>query len=330
MNNLRMVIMMYDAVAIGELLIDFIAKGNTENGYPILHANPGGAPGNFLSVLAKYGLKTGFIGKVGNDAFGSLLLDTLAKSGIDTSGILMDDSVFTTLAFVTLNGDGDRNFSFARKPGADTMLRHNELKNSMMRETKVFHFGTLSMTDEPAREATKQAVITAKNTGALITFDPNYRAPLWKSKELAAEQMLWGVKQADVVKIGSDELGLLFDDDYPAAASRLVKDFGVKLVLVTMGKEGCYFVNQNACGAVPTFQEVKTIDTTGAGDIFGGAAVYKMLTTKTNPEDLTKKQLVEIVTFANAAASLSTTRNGGIPSIPEKAEVEHFLQAHQN
>jgi len=197
-----------------------------------------------------------------------------------------------------------------------------------MRDTKVFHFGTLSMTDEPAREATKQAVIIAKNAGALITFDPNFREPLWKSKALAAEQMLWGVKQADVIKVGSDELCLLFDDDYPAAAHRLINDFGVKLVLVTMGKEGCYFANKVACGAVPTFNDVATIDTTGAGDIFGGSAVYKMLMTQTKPEELTKEQLVEIVTFANAAASISTTRSGGIPSIPAKQEVEQFLLTH--
>ncbi len=324
-----MSVIMYDAVAIGELLIDFVHKGNTENGYPIMHANPGGAPGNFLSVLAKYGLKTGFLGKVGSDAFGELLLDTLAKAGIDTAGIISDDSVFTTLAFVTLDADGDRTFSFARKPGADTRLQHAELKNSMIQDTKVFHFGTLSMTDEPAREATKLAVTAAKNAGALITFDPNYRAPLWKSKALAAEQMLWGVKQADVIKVGSDELRLLLDDDTETAAHRLIQDFGVKLALVTMGKEGCYFVNKNACGAVPTFNDVKTIDTTGAGDIFGGAAVYKLLETQMKPEKLTKEQLVELASFANAAASLSTTRSGGIPSIPAKEEVERFLSEHQ-
>ena len=321
---------MYDAVAIGELLIDFVHKGNNENGYPIMHANPGGAPGNFLSVLAKYGLNTGFIGKVGNDAFGSMLIDTLSRSGIDTSGVVADDNVFTTLAFVTLDAHGDRTFSFARKPGADTMLQSAELKNDMIQNTKVFHFGTLSMTDEPVREATKQAVVTAKKSGALITFDPNFRAPLWKYKELAAEQMLWGVKQADVIKVGSDELRLLLDDDLQTAAHRLVADFGVKLVLVTMGKEGCYYVNQNCDGAMPTFNEVATIDTTGAGDIFGGSAVYKMLMTQTKPEELTKKQLNEIVTFANAAASISTTRYGGIPSIPEKEEVEKFLLAHKS
>lgn len=321
---------MYDTVALGELLIDFAHKGFTENGYPIMHANPGGAPGNFLSVLAKFGLNTGFIGKVGNDAFGSLLIETLSKSGIDTSGIVTDDNYFTTLAFVTLDEHGDRTFSFARKPGADTMLSKTELKPSMIQNTRVFHFGTLSMTSELAREATKHAVNMAKNAGALITFDPNYRPPLWQSQELAAEQMLWGMKQADIVKVSSDELRILLDDDYEAAAQRLIQDFGVKLAFVTLGKEGCYFANQNACGLVSTFNDVKTIDTTGAGDIFGGSAVYKVLMANKKPEELTKEQLTEIVTFANASASLSTTRSGGIPSIPEKAEVESFLSQHSH
>lgn len=268
---------MYDVVALGELLIDFVHQGNNDVGYPLMQGNPGGAPGNFLSTLSKFGAKTGFLGKVGSDRFGRMLVKTFRDAGVETKGILVDDRYFTTLAFVTLDDSGDREFSFARKPGADTMLTIDELPKDLVTETKVFHFGTLSMTGEPARSTTKEAVRMAKEAGAMITFDPNLRRPLWSSMELAREQMLWGLRHADVVKIGQDELEFIFEgQDFKDSAKKLVEDFGVKLVFATMGKEGCYFINRQGSGQVPTFQEVKTIDTTGAGDIFGGSAVYQV------------------------------------------------------
>ena len=182
------------------------------------------------------------------------------------------------------------------------------------------------MTGEPARSTTKEAVRMAKEAGAMITFDPNLRRPLWSSMELAREQMLWGLRHADVVKIGQDELEFIFEgQDFKDSAKKLVEDFGVKLVFATMGKEGCYFINRQGSGQVPTFQEVKTIDTTGAGDIFGGSAVYQVFASGIAPEQLSTERLAEIVRFANAAASLSTTKHGGIPSIPSKEEVEAFL-----
>ena len=201
---------MYDVVAIGEVLIDFASKSADADGYPTMAANPGGAPCNFLSALNAYGKKTAFLGKVGDDAFGHLLLGTLRKAGIDTKGIVVDPDVFTTLAFVTFDASGDRSFSFARKPGADTQLRWDELDRTILDGTRVFHFGTLSLTDEPARTATQKAVAYAKAAGKLITYDPNYRAPLWKTEQAAREQMLWGLQQADVVKISDEEVRFLW------------------------------------------------------------------------------------------------------------------------
>ena len=213
---------MYDVVALGELLIDFVHQGNNDVGYPLMQGNPGGAPGNFLSTLSKFGAKTGFLGKVGSDRFGRMLVKTFRDAGVETKGILVDDRYFTTLAFVTLDDSGDREFSFARKPGADTMLTIDELPKDLVTETKVFHFGTLSMTGEPARSTTKEAVRMAKEAGAMITFDPNLRRPLWSSMELAREQMLWGLRHADVVKIGQDELEFIFEgQDFKDSAKKL-------------------------------------------------------------------------------------------------------------
>ena len=238
---------MYDVVALGELLIDFVHQGNNDVGYPLMQGNPGGAPGNFLSTLSKFGAKTGFLGKVGSDRFGRMLVKTFRDAGVETKGILVDDRYFTTLAFVTLDDSGDREFSFARKPGADTMLTIDELPKDLVTETKVFHFGTLSMTGEPARSTTKEAVRMAKEAGAMITFDPNLRRPLWSSMELAREQMLWGLRHADVVKIGQDELEFIFEgQDFKDSAKKLVEDFGVKLVFATMARRAVILLTVRA------------------------------------------------------------------------------------
>ena len=201
---------MIDVVALGELLIDFAAKSTDSAGYPTMAANPGGAPGNFLAALKACGMQTAFLGKVGTDAFGQLLLGTLREAGIETSGIVADDAVFTTLAFVTFDGKGDRSFSFARKPGADTQLRWEEVDTGLIDQAKVFHFGTLSLTDEPVRTATQKAVAYAKQHGKLITCDPNLRLPLWPSEDTAREQILWSLGQADVVKISDNEVEFLW------------------------------------------------------------------------------------------------------------------------
>ena len=311
---------MLDVVALGELLIDFAAKSKDPDGYPTMAANPGGAPGNFLAALNVYGKKTAFLGKVGDDAFGQLLLGTLQRAGIDTRGVLADPDYFTTLAFVTFNDAGDRSFSFARKPGADTQLRWEEVDQSLIDEARVFHFGTLSLTDEPARTATQKAVTYAKQTGKLISCDPNLRVPLWRSKEEAREQMLWSLQQADLVKISDNEVSFLWACSPEDGAEKLLREFGVKLAMVTLGAEGCLLRTKNACFRAPA-PKVHPVDTTGAGDIFGGSAMARFLDLKKAPDALTRDDLSYIGTYALMAASLSTERSGGIPSIPEKETV---------
>ena len=285
---------------------------------------PGGAPGNFLAALNQYGASTAFLGKVGDDTFGRLLIGTLKEAGIETRGIVVDPTVFTTLAFVTFK-DGDRSFSFARKPGADTMLRFDEVDLSLIDQTKVFHFGSLSLTGEPVRTATRQAIAYAKEQGKLITYDPNLRPPLWDSQEQAREEILWGLHQADVVKISDEEVTFLWDCDEEEGARKLLEECGVKLAMVTLGPKGCYLRNRNGSVTVSS-PKVKPIDTTGAGDIFGGSAVSRLLKLGKAPEDLDQAELEGIARFASTAASLSTEHSGGIPSIPEESVVLERMQ----
>ncbi len=308
---------MTEVVALGELLIDFTCASTDGEGYPTMVAHPGGAPANFLAALAKFGAQTALIGKVGADAFGKLLVSTLKNAGIETKGLVMADDVFTTLAFVTLDATGNREFSFARKPGADTCLTFEEIDLSLIDEAKVFHFGTLSLTNEPARSATQKCVAYAKQAGKLITYDPNLRKPLWNDLEEAKQQLLWGLRQADVVKISDEEVEFLFGLGVEEGAEYILQHFGVKLVLVTCGPDGCFFKNGVAQGHVPSLSDIRVIDTTGAGDIFGGSAVWKLLQLGKSPETLTEEELRDAVTFACTAAGLSTTKSGGISSVPE-------------
>ncbi len=310
-----------DVVALGELLIDFACIGTDEAGYPTMAAHPGGAPANFLAALAKFGAKTALLGKVGNDTFGKLLIGTLQSAGIETKGLILTDDVFTTLAFVTFDETGDREFAFSRKPGADTCIRFEELDMSLIDQAKVFHIGTLSLTDEPARTATYKAVDYAKQKGKLITYDPNLRKPLWKDLETAKEQILWGMQQADVMKISDEEVEFLFGLTPEAGAQYILEHFPVKLVFVTCGAEGCWYKNAVASGFVPALKDIAVKDTTGAGDIFGGSAVWKLLQHGTAPEQMTDSQLRDVVTFATASAGLSTTKSGGISSVADYAEI---------
>ena len=313
---------MFDVLAIGELLIDFACLSTDEDGYPTMAAHPGGAPANFLAALQKFGAKTAFISKVGDDAFGRMLRLTLQKAGIDARGVKVSGDTFTTLAFVTFDETGNREFSFSRKPGADTRLCKDDIDTALIDDTRIVHFGTLSLTDEPARSATQFAVAYARSHGKLITFDPNLRKPLWSDLSQAKEQMLWGLGQADVVKISDEEVEFLFPGlSFEAAAQKIVNDYGVKLVFLTLGKDGCLFKNKNACGTEPGMTGLKTIDTTGAGDIFGGSAVWKLLQTGKAPEDLTEDELRTITRFACTSAGLSTTRPGGISSVFALQEV---------
>ena len=314
-----------DVVALGELLIDFTCLSTDEAGYPTMAAHPGGAPANFLAALSAFGAKTALLGKVGTDAFGKLLITTCQKAGIETRGIIAADDVFTTLAFVTLDERGDREFSFSRKPGADTQLRFEEADLSLIDEAKVFHFGTLSLTHEPARSATVKTVAYAKERGKLITFDPNLRKPLWRDLQEAKNQILWGLSQADVVKISDEEVAFLFDLSPEDGAKHILEQFGCRLVFVTCGADGCYFRNALGCGHVSALQNITVADTTGAGDIFGGSALWKILQTGASPDSLTESQLQEIVRFACTAAGLSTTRPGGISSVPALEAVQLAL-----
>ena len=317
---------MYDVAALGELLIDFTCLSTDADGYPTMAAHPGGAPANYLAALTKFGAKTAMIGKVGSDAFGRLLIKTLKGTGIDTRGMLVSDDVFTTLAFVTLDDSGDREFSFARKPGADTQLRFDEIDLSVIDASKVLHFGTLSMTNEPARDATYKAVEYAAGHGKLISFDPNLRKPLWNDLDEAKRQMLWGLRHADVVKISDEETEFLFGIAPEEAAKHIIDGFGVRLVYVTCGAEGCFYRTKTASGFVKALSGIAVKDTTGAGDIFGGSAMYGLLRAGGVPEKLTAEELENIVSFACASAGLSTTKAGGISSVPELIEVEAAMK----
>lgn len=316
---------MIDVVALGELLVDFACVGTDEDGYPTMAAHPGGAPSNFLAALNKYGASTALLGKVGSDAYGKLLLGTLQKAGIETRGVLVDETVFTTLAFVTIDQTGNRAFSFARKPGADTQIHFEELDMSLIDQAKVFHFGSLSLTDEPARSATYRAVAYAKSKNKLITYDPNLRKPLWHSMREAKEQILWGLYQADVVKISDEEVAFLWGCEPEEGSNKLVSQFDVSLAMITLGPNGALLKNRNGICYV-SCPKVTPVDTTGAGDIFGGSAVSRILALETAPKELTVEQMNEIGRFAAAAASLSTERMGGISSIPEYAQIQATMR----
>lgn len=312
---------MYDVVALGELLIDFTHRAAGDDGYPVMAAHPGGAPANYLAALSKFGAKTAMLGKVGADAFGERLLATLRKAGIATDGMVTTDEFFTTLAFVTLDEHGDREFSFSRKPGADTRLAADELRYDIIDAARVLHFGTLSLTDEPARSATYRAVEYAAAGGKLISFDPNLRKPLWSSLDDAKCEMLWGLAHADVVKISDEEVEFLFSLTPEDGARHILDVFGVKLVFVTCGADGCVYATSHVTGRAPALDGVEVIDTTGAGDIFGGSAMFALLKTGKDPADLTADELARVARFATVAAGLSTEAHGGISSVPTYAEV---------
>lgn len=310
----------YDVVAMGELLINFTMNGKSEQGNPLFEANPGGAPCNVLAILKKYGKETGFIGKVGSDQFGQMLKGILEEVGIDTAGLVMDAGYNTTLAFVHTAEDGDRTFSFYRKPGADMMLAEGEINYEMIDNTKIFHFGTLSMTDNPAREATKAAVAYAKAHGKLISFDPNLRPPLWENLADAKEAIAYGLEIADIVKIADNEIEFMTGkSDMNEAIEVLTAQYDIKLLLVTLGKDGSVAIYNKERVFVPGFIQENTIETTGAGDTFGGSVLAYVC--EHGIEHLTKDNLMQMLTLANAGASLITTRKGALRVMPEMSEI---------
>ena len=314
----------FDVVALGELLIDFTENGTSGQGNPIYEANPGGAPCNVLAMLTKLGRKTAFIGKVGADIFGNRLKCTLREVGIDTSNLVMDEDVRTTLAFVETFPDGDRDFSFYRNPGADMMLKEDEVDAGLLNDTKLFHFGTLSMTHEEVRKATKKAVESAKGAGAVISFDPNLREPLWKSLDDAKEQVAYGLSQCDVLKISDNEIQWFTgEEDYDAGIRKLKEQYDIPLIMLSLGKEGSRAYYKDLRVEVKPFLQEKTIETTGAGDTFGACCLHYVL--KYGLGDLDEDKLTDMLTFANAAASIITTRKGALRVMPEENEVRELM-----
>lgn len=314
-----------DVVALGELLIDFTQNGKSEQGNPLFEANPGGAPCNVLAILSKLGNKTAFIGKVGNDFFGKELKKTLDEVGIDSAYLYMDNEVHTTLAMVHTYPDGDRDFSFYRNPGADMMLTENEIPEELINDTKIFHFGTLSMTHEGVRAATKKALDMAKNAGAMISFDPNLRPPLWDSLDTAKEQVLYGLNYCDILKISDNEIQWLTgEEDYTAGVNWILERYQIPLILVSMGKEGSRAYYDGKMVEVKPFLQNNTIETTGAGDTFGGCVLHYIC--EHGLEGLTEDNLTEMLTFANAAAALITTKKGALRVMPSREEIEAIIK----
>lgn len=315
---------MIDVTALGEILIDFTPCGKLEAGQRLFEQNPGGAPANVLACLNKCGKKTAFIGKVGNDMHGQFLVDVLKDSGICTDGVVVDDSVFTTLAFVALSDSGERSFSFARKPGADTCLTQDELKEEIIRDSKVFHIGSLSLTAEPAKGTTFKALEIAKEAGCIISYDPNYRAPLWDSKETAIEGMRSVVSYADVMKISDEETALLTDIAEPEGAAKKLVDMGVSIVAVTLGAEGALVCTKDGSVVVSGYK-ADMVDTTGAGDSFWGGFLKCLLDSGKRPEDVSLDEATAFAKYGNAVASLCVEKRGAIPAMPTVAEIEERL-----
>lgn len=314
---------LYDVTAMGEMLIDFTQNGQSGQGNQMFEACPGGAPCNVLAMLNKLGRKTAFIGKVGDDQFGRILKRTIEDLGVESSGLVLDSEIHTTLAFVHTLPDGDREFSFYRKPGADMMLTKEEVDYDLIRQSKIFHFGTLSMTDEPARTATVKALETARGEGCLITFDPNLRPPLWSSMEDAKKQMEFGFGYCDILKISDNEIQFVSGmEDYDDGICYLQKKYQIPLIFLTMGKEGSRAYYRNLRVERPGFS-VKTVETTGAGDTFFGCAIHGVL--EYGLEELNEEKLGQILTYANGGAALITTKKGAIRSMPEPEDIMKLL-----
>ena len=318
----------FDVVTLGELLIDFTDNGMSAQGNTMFEANPGGAPCNVLAMLNKLGHPTAFIGKVGKDIFGLKLKSVLEEVGIDTSNLIVDEDARTTLAFVQTFEDGDRDFPFYRNPGADMLLTADEVDGELVKSARLFHFGTLSMTHEGVREATKKAIRLAKEAGAVVSFDPNLRPPLWKSLDDAKEQAAYGFTQCDVLKISDNEIQWFTgEEDYDKGIEKLRQEYDIPLILLSMGKDGSRAYYKDLRVEIPSFIQKETIETTGAGDTFGGCCLHYVL--EYGLDGLNEERLKEMLTFANAAASIITTRKGALRVMPEVEEVKQFIESRK-
>lgn len=315
----------YDVTALGELLIDFTQNGMSSQENPLFEANPGGAPCNVLAMLGRFGHKTAFIGKVGNDMFGRYLKGIIEEVGIASQGLKCDDYARTTLAFVQTLADGDRDFAFYRNPGADMMLTKEEVDAELIKESRIFHFGTLSMTNEPVREATKYALDIAKENKVLISFDPNLRESLWKSLDEAREQVSYGLSYCDVLKISDNEIQWYTgEEDFTKGVRKLQQKYDIPLILLSMGRDGSRaYLGGQMMETAPFLQE-NTIETTGAGDTFFGSCLHFVL--QYGLDGMNEERVKEMLTFANAAASLITTRKGALRVMPTVDEVKKLME----
>lgn len=309
-----------DVIALGELLIDFTQNGVSGQGNLMFEANPGGAPCNVLAMLNNLGKKVGFIGKVGDDFFGHMLGDTVTGLGIDTTGLLYDKDVRTTLALVHTKEDGDRDFSFYRNPGADMMLSADEVDEKALQDTRIFHCGTLSMTHETVREATYKAISVAKEAGAIFTFDPNLRPPLWSSEELAKEQIAKGMSLCDVLKISDNEIEFMTGEADIVKGVEILKGMtSAKLICATAGKDGSYAFCNDKMVYAPGVKVENVVDTTGAGDTFCACMINYVLD---HGMDLNEEQMLEMITKANQTASMITVKKGALRVMPTVEEIE--------
>ena len=311
---------MFDVTALGEILIDFTPCGKSTAGQSLFEQNPGGAPANVLTCLSKLGRKTAFIGKVGADMHGKFLKAVLEENRICTDGVITDENVFTTLAFVALADNGERSFSFARKPGADTCLEQKELREDFIRNSKVFHIGSLSLTAEPACGTTFKALEIAKKSGCIISYDPNYRAPLWDSKEQAVEGMRSVLPFVDVMKLSDEETELLTGKEDPKEAAEILLKKGVSVVAVTLGDKGALVCTKEGCVTVCGYK-AKVEDTTGAGDSFWGGFLHKLLECGKAPKEVTLEEAAAFARYGNAVASLCVEKRGAIPAMPTVEEI---------
>jgi len=315
---------MFDVTALGELLIDFTENGVSENGNPLLEANPGGAPCNVLAMLNKLGRKTAFIGKVGNDNFGRFLADTVRRSGTDITNLVYNDTVPTTLAFVHTLAEGEREFSFYRQPGADMTLAKEEVMTDIIESSRIFHFGTLSSTHPGVREATRFAVEFAKEKGLLISFDPNLREPLWESLDDAKREIEYGLSKCNILKISDNELEFVTDArDYDEGIRRIREKYDIPLIFLTLGKDGSRAYYKDIRVERPAYQGVNAVEKTGAGDTFEGCALDFVL--EYGIDGFDESKLSELLDFANAGAAIITTRKGALKVMPDKMEITRIL-----
>jgi fructokinase len=315
---------MYDLCGLGELLIDFTPAGLSASGNALFERNPGGSVANVTAAAAKLGLKTAFMGKVGRDQFGFFLKNVLDNLKVDTTGLRFSDQVPTTLAFVHLDEQGERSFSFYRNPGADLEYTGEDLDYDLIKSARVFHVSSLSLTNEPARTATLQALQFAKNNGVQVSYDPNLRPPLWKNLTEAKEQIMSVLQYADILKLSSEELEFILGDISLEDGTWELINRGISLVAVTLGPKGCFFRLGKIFGYRHTY-DVAVQDTTGAGDAFLGAMLYRLCKSDKDINGLSRAEIENIIDFANAAGALTTHKKGAIPALPTLAEVEQCL-----